>query len=267
MEKIVFECKVKRKEKEALIKIFNWCIKQLRNVNRSDKGANNIAKINALEDKITEIVEVLPKLKYMKKEHYDGFNLVHVDIIAELAAGNRMYKLLKECCTPPQTTLITGYHGFTMLEHLAIHMDWSYAKSHEDKQKIVDIILNAIQDDKVLFHKGLNGQNFGMFCINHLDRNTELKSVVELFITNPETATMQDANGNNIGMLCAICNQQELFELAYKNPVARLQRNNKGETMALIANNNGLLVPPLTEQELYEEYSNIYEEQIKNLCK
>ncbi len=266
MERIVFECKVSRKEKEALIKIFNWCIEQLHSVSRSDKGANNIARINALEDKITEIIEVLPKLKYMKKEHYKGSNLVHVDIIAESAASNRMYKLLAECCNC-DAILLTGHCGFTMLEYFAIHMDWSYAKNSEDKQKIVDIILNAIQDEKVLFHKGFSGKNFGMFCVDHLDKNPELISVVEKYITNPETALMQDDNGFNIGMECARLKEQELFELAYKNPGARNQRNNKGETMALIANNNGMLVPPLTEQELYEEYSSIYEEQIKNLTK
>ena len=263
MEKIVFECKVKRKEKEALVKIFNWCIKELWNVNRSDKGANNTAKINALEDKITEMVEVLPKLKYMKKE----IGSYCTRTIAELAASKQMFKLLKECCVPAHTVLVKGDCGFTFLEHLVIHFNSTYSKTEEDRKIIQKIILNALEDEKVLKYTNSRGENFGMFCVSHLKECPELIPVVEKYILNPETATMQDGAGYNIGMKCARFKQQELFELAYKNPVARHQRNNKGETMALIANNNGILVPPLTEDELYEEYTFIYEELLKNLCK
>ena len=261
--KMVFDIKVSKKEKEALTRIFNWCIEQLYSVNRSDKGANNTAKINALEDKITEMVEVLPKLKYMKKE----IDPYCTKTIAELAASKQMVKLLKECCAPAHTVLVKGDSGFTMLEHLAIHFNGSYTETEEDRKILQKIILNALEDEKVLKYTNSRGENFGMFCVSHLKECPELIPVVEKYILNPETATMQDGAGYNIGMECARFKQQELFELAYKNPVARLQRNNKGETMALIANNNGILVPPLTEDELYEKYTFIYEELLKNFCK
>ncbi len=52
-------------------------------------------------------------------------------------------------------------------------------------------------------------------------------------------------------MYAAHYKNQELFDIAY-HPKARVQKNKQGDTMEMIANNNGLIIPPLTEEQVYD---------------
>ncbi len=142
----------------------------------------------------------------------------------------------------------------------------TYICTKEESNKLLAYILHT--NPTLIRHISHRfGYNIGMSCVKFCSNTDTFDYIVKATI-NDEVASLQtDPRGNNIGMLCAEQKKQELFNLAYQNPKARLQKNRNGDNMAMIAQNNGLIVPPLSEEEVKEYYEQIITEKVDEICK
>lgn len=249
----------KRKKLEEMIKKLT---ELMYDINRKD-GNNKLVKKQILEEKLIDVIKTYPELMYML--HYTLNNSDHFDrthSFAYYALEYEYYKLLKEMCNSQDVCTMQMWDGNITIEYLAL----------TDRYPLLFEILD--EHPCLLRYPTSSSENLGLefaYKINNDNKNTNIDANAIEFIKrfiNDEIACLQvDKNGNNIGMLCAKHKNQELFELADKNPKARQQVNKDGDNMEMIANNNGLIVPPLSEEEVRDYYKEQLCKKVDEICK
>lgn len=270
-EKFVFENKkLSRKEKIKLGKLYLG-IRKLICEETHEKGNNKEQRIKALEDNIIKVIKKYPELLHMTRyewvsiEHYgvyygkyseDGETILYDFLHCGLE------NVLKELCQDIEVCKLNVHMGWNIVSQLAF----------DCFSRRLDL-LNYILDmhPELLSHQDCNGYNPASRIIKSHYHEKDILKKFEPYILeslkDEKIATQQDSSGYNIGMLCAHFKLQEYFDVAYKNAVAREQKNENGETMKIIANNNGLIVPPLTDEEVYDFYNKRIEEKFEEMLK
>ncbi len=104
-------------------------------------------------------------------------------------------------------------------------------------------VLQQDDDNKTIGHHLASKMTTPVYDRN-LEREEDIVDVlVKKILKDNLASTMQDEDGNNIGMLMAKRKSKKAVKLARKNEVAMKQKNKNGETIDDIARKNGLLSP------------------------
>lgn len=272
-----------KKEKTNYIKIFDGLCKLIRE-ECSDNGNNREQRINALEDNLYNIIKKYPELLNMKKYvfckypyqknrdfYYYGRTFLYYLNFHELY--NIIDKLCDDIEICKQPTIEYKSLFFDLIP--TIPMNYMLDPQHwlEEYNKKSKLIISILKKHPELlsFKNKINGNNFASQILSNFGENDKyLKPFMPYILeslNNSEIATQTNKSGYNLGMLCALYKQQELFEMAYKNPKARLQKNNVGNTMEMIAKNKGLIIPLLPNKEVYDFHNQIIRGKIENICK
>ncbi|MBE7074496.1 MAG: hypothetical protein E7376_00730 [Clostridiales bacterium] len=243
-------------KKKKLEKMF-FALKELMIKTSRESGNNAEIKKQVLENKLIEVVKEYPELIFcaekITEEIYDGWWQTHNESFLYTAFDKKYYNLVKEITNNKEVcTMLFDDHGNSFIEFIAI------MSHYECAQELLFDILD--KHPTLLRHKGKNGNNLACFAAYRYKDVPYLKELIIRTINDEGACYQLNDKGNNIGMVCAKNGYQELFDLAYKNILARAQINKNGDNMAMIAQNNGLIVPPLSKQEVKE----FYEEQINN---
>lgn len=248
------------KKRKKLEDIFKKLTSLMHDISRED-GNNKDVKKQILEEKLIEVIKTHPEIMYML--HYGPDSCGYFSRTASFAYYCLEYgylKLFDELCNNKDVCTMQMWDDKTTIGYLAL-MD-RYPLLMQILEKHPDLIRHQTKDGNLWL-------DFA-YKMNHIntDKNIiNLNKLLKKVIMDDIACLQVDKNGNNIGMLCAKYKNQELFELAYKNPEARKQVNKDGDNMAMIANNNGLIVPPLSEEEVKEFYTQQIHSKVDEICR
>ena len=245
-------------KKREVITIYKWIEKELDN--GSYKGVYSAEKTE-LENKIIEAVRTFPEIMFVESRWIqDPFQKMSQGIW-NLALRNDMVNLLVELAKPEyyRVKLPDDDHVYSnyyesiniLIRYLGNKID---ALKIEEQNLLANTIFNALKDDDILLYQR---EDYGNLAVNHasfMKKTDVLDPVFKTYLNHPIASLQQGYYGQyNLGMLCAKYKRQDLFNLAYQNPVAREQKNIDGYTMIDVALENGLTIPTLTDDEGCEE--------------
>lgn len=242
-------------KKKKVIDIYKKLVSLMKKIDDENGNIKEIKK-SILEDKLIEVIKEYPELLYITR-------IADHDIrstFAFEAHDNKYMRLFDEITNHEDVCSNPFYLCWNLLEYLA------YYEKENDNTSIYSIIH---KHPSLLTYQNSYGYNIAMdivrfqndSCVKHF------MPIIESAIKDPVASTQQNNKGYNIGMLCAEYKYQQLFDLAYKNAAAREQVNNNGDNMVMIAQNNGLIIPPLSEEEVRDYYKSRIESQIDEICK
>ena len=239
-------------KKKKLFNIYNGLYELMNKIN-SKKGNNAEIQKQIFENKLIEVFREYPELLYINTDELNKSFLYH-------AIGNNYFNFVKEMLQNEEVCKMSIWSNVSVIEDLLV-----YTKD----EKYHNIAYQAINTFPRLLRSTIcgNGFNLGMQLCDR-EKLTDIQAKIVYMTIEDEIACLQTSpKGNNIGMLCAKYKKQEFFEKAFKNPRARLQRNKDGDNMEMMAQKNGLIIPPLTEKEVREFYEESISKQIDELCK
>lgn len=270
-----------KKEKIFYVELFEKLCKLMSDECYKD-GYNKKQRIKALEDNLLKVIQKYPELLFMKK-----YNINHSTVGCETltyynysitflyeVAFYKLYNVIEQLCVENLDIC-----SFPTFDKRKLFFDIIPEKPNAKYQHSIDeynakrkLTLSLLEKHPALLYlKDGWGENFANIILRSYSSDSEFIKPFMPYIlkslNNTEIATQKDYYGCNLGMVCALKKDQELFDIAYQNPKARLQKNNDGETMEMIANNNGLIVPPLTDEQVYEFYNERMNKKIEDICK
>lgn len=269
-----------RKEKKYYARVFDELCKLI-----SDecykKGNNREQRIKALENNLFNVIKKYPELLYIKKYIYQqtssaGSTVGYYDysrtFLYELYAFE-MYDLIEKLCEDVEICKLPTFGDSSLFFRLIpSEPDPKHQNCVDEFNKKSKLITNILQKHpELLSFKNQWENNFAGEIISNFKPNSEFIKPFIPFIhaslEDSEIATQQNNRGFNIGMLCAHYKHQELFNVAFQNSSARAQKNDVDDTMEMIANNNGLIVPPLSDKQVYDHYNEVVSKKIEEICK
>ncbi len=264
-----------KKQKQHYIKIYTGLVKLIEDESRKT-GDNQKQRINVLQDKLISIIQSYPELLYMKHYKYNKSYLepYHDDYSISFQKhllNREFFGVLENICQNIDICKLEAFMGSSLLFLIAPFGGFSLDKDFDEKR--LQLVRTLLKKHPELFtFKDENyNQNLGMYLIGSINDDNQLSDeqtqIVKQFIEHPIACLQQDGTGCNLGMLAAYYKNQELFDLAYQNPKARMQKNKHGDTMEMIANNNGLIIPPLTDEQVYDFYNEIISKKIDDICR
>ncbi|MBE7074962.1 MAG: hypothetical protein E7376_03190 [Clostridiales bacterium] len=274
--------KLTRKEKKFLEKLFRNLSTLIENECKNAKeGQNREQRIRALEDNLLKVINQYPELLYVVR--YDcypaaggfptNYSIYGKSILFDIKT-NGLNNLLKELAKDPEICKVTVSSNTCLLFKLIPDPPFSdIERSVKEYKKELDLFKEIYETNpELIYFQDQKGKSICHYILEN-DYNRYNKYIQDLepymleSLKSNSIVTYQDKNGNNLGMLFAKKGLQKLFNEAFSNQEARMQKNNSGETMEIIANNKGLIIPPLTDKQVYDFYNSIISKKIDKLCK
>ncbi len=271
-----------KKEKIFYVELFEKLCKLMSDECYKD-GYNKKQRIKALEDNLLKVIQKYPELLFMKKYNINHSTVGYeirtyydnsITFLYEVVASYKLYNVIEQLCV--ENIDICSFHTFDkrklFFEIIPEKPNAKYQHSIDEYNAKSKLALSLLEKHpSLLYLKNRWGENFANVILRSYSSDSEyIKPFMPYILkslNNTEIATQQDYYGYNLGMVCALNKHQELFDIAYQNPKARLQKNDDGETMEMIANNTGLIVPPLTDEQVYEFYNERINKKIEDICK
>ena len=260
--------KLTKKQKQHYIKIYEGLVKLIKE-ECSKKGENQEQRIKALQATLITVVSRYPELLYMKS--YEGDKDAYSTTFQQKLNIYGLIDVLENICQDVNVCELEAFGHISLLFSIVIYKNFDFAKGQDEKRfELVKSLLKK-HPELLTFRDGRYNENLGMYLIRELNADNKqaelLIPIIKMFIEDPDACRQRDGDGYNLGMLAAKYKIKELFDLAVKNAQARKQKNFNGDTMEIIAKNNGIQVPTLTDKEIYFHYREILDEKIDDICK
>lgn len=242
------------------------------------KGNNKQQRMKALQDNLYKVIKQYPELLYINRyilESEPPFRTgsYYYTFLYELMEYD-LYELIEKLCDDVEVCKLTTCFGRPLIYWLIPkdpHPD-NYQFDIDCYNKKIKSVLSILEKHpELLYFQDNEGYNLAGRIISQYSNGSKyLKPFIPYILDSIKDsliAEQQTKKGYNLGMLCAYYKHQELFEIAYNNTKARMQKNNAGDTMEMIANNNGLIIPPLSDEQIYDFYNEIISKKIDDICK
>ena len=233
-----------KKQKQHYIKIYTGLVKLMQDESRKI-GNNQKKRINVLQDQLISVIQRYPELLYMKYYQYNNAypNSYHDDHAGSFQLqllNYELFEVLENICQDINICKLEALMGRSLLFLIAPWGNFSTSKDFDEKRlQLVKTLLKKHPELLTFIDQKYN-QNLGMYLIGSINDDNQLADertqIVKQFIEHPIASLQQDENGCNLGMYAAHYKNQELFDIAYQNPKARVQKNKQGDTMEMIAN-------------------------------